>query len=246
MLAIRRQPEGRFDADSAPTTHTQPLHNHCPHPHQILELMPRCVLNKRIISARANGATISAGRKAAQVMHVPSPGPHHGEGLDRLHRAASPHHVKEARATEARAAGAEKETRGREQAQTPPPARSAPSRTNNADRRHVRRGATHGDRSVHTHRPPTQPPEARGQKAQSTDPPREGELHRGPHRGQARRHRAPHINHRRAGRRAEAQRRGEHAHQPERETLYGSAIKDKRPERLQHQVLRRAAEEGTR
>ena len=71
-------------------------------------------------------------------------------------------------------------------------------------------------------------------------------LHRGPHRGQARRHRAPHINHRRAGRRAEAQRRGEHAHQPERETLYGSAIKDKRPGRLQHQVLRRAAEEGTR
>ena len=73
-----------------------------------------------------------------------------------------------------------KETRGREQAQTPPPARSAPSRTNNADRRHVRRGATHGDRSVHTHRPPTQPPEARGQKAQEKKSPRRdvaGQLH---------------------------------------------------------------------
>jgi len=68
-------------------------------------------------------------------------------------------------------------TRGREQARTPPPARSAPSRTNNANRRHVRREATHGDRSVHTHRPPTQPPKALGQKAQSTDPPREGEAH---------------------------------------------------------------------
>ena len=180
MLAIRRQPEGRFDADSAPTTHTQPLHNHCPHPHQILELMPRCVLNKRIISARANGATISAGRKAAQVVHVSCPGPYHGEGLDRLHRAASPHHVKGARGMGARAAGAGRGTRGREQAQTPPPARSAPSRTNNADRRHVRRGATHGDRSVHTHRPPTQPPEARGQKAQEKKSPRRdvaGQLH---------------------------------------------------------------------
>ena len=148
------------------------MHNHCPHPHQILELMPLCVLNKRIISARANGATISAGRKAAQVMHVPSPGPHHGEGLDRLHRAASPHHVKGARGMGARAAGAGKEPAAANKRKFPPPARSAPSHTNNADRRHVRRGATHGDRSVHTHRPPTQPPEARGQKAQEKKFPR--------------------------------------------------------------------------
>ena len=45
---------------------------------------------------------------------------------------------------------------------------------------------------------------------------------------------------------AAAQHRGEHAHQPERETLYGGAIKGKRPGRLQHQVLRRAAEDRTR
>ena len=55
---------------------------------------------------------------------------------------------------------------------TSSPTRSAPPRTDNADRRHGRHGATHGDRSAHARRLPTQTPEARGRRALPTNRPK--------------------------------------------------------------------------
>ena len=82
----------------------------------------------------------------------------------------SPSHVTEVHGMEARDAQQDGEEPHR--AGTSSPTRSAPPRTDNADRRHARHGATHGDRSAHARRLPTQTPEARGRRALPTNRPK--------------------------------------------------------------------------